>query len=63
MERPLYENMTSSTKPEVHNVSQRRQGRTELRSHRQDAKIVRVVSEIQYVKQTPLGGVDPPDFR
>jgi len=28
---PLYENMTSYTKPEVHNISQRRQRRTEPR--------------------------------
>ena len=32
---PWYENATLSTKPEVHNISQRRQRRTELRPYRQ----------------------------
>jgi len=36
--RPLCENMTSSTKPEVHNVSQRRQRRAEPQSQATFAK-------------------------
>jgi len=36
--RPLCENLTSSTKPEVHNVSQSRERRTEPRSQSMDAQ-------------------------
>jgi len=45
---PLYENTTSSTKPEVHNVSYSRQRRSELRSrpNRKFGKFGRVVYEI-----------------
>jgi len=37
--RPARDNMTSSTNPEVHNVSQRRQRRTEPQPHRQCEKM------------------------
>jgi len=54
-----YENMTSSTKPEVHNVSQRRQRKTESRSQATCVKIGEVqrmvfnLSERTY-KQTDI---------
>jgi len=39
---PLCENVTSSTKPEVHSVSQRRQRRTEARPQATTEKMVKL---------------------
>jgi len=50
-------NVTSSTKPEVHNVSQRRQKRTEPRPQGTCIKCVYVVNS--RIVQTVVGGFSP----